>query len=162
MNKSAPLFEPTIAAIVTPVVLATLMTAVVEPRLNVDSLFLMVFATSIVSFVHTIFLGLPAVLFLKKMDKMRWWSLVCVGCIVGCGPTGFLLWPLGAEGGFSHWDGAKVVVLRENGIPTSAGWAEYTNTVLLMGAIGAISGLTFWLVQRIILHRNLTSKLRVK
>lgn len=157
MNKNLCLFEPTLAAIITPAILCTIIILFTEKGMIFEALAVGVLGTLVVSFFHTVLLGLPAVLLLKKVNKIRWWSLASAGFIVGSVPAAFLFWPLGAEGGFSYWNGTKEVVTLENGIPTLAGWAEYAKTVLLMAAFGAIAGFVFWFVQRRISNSQLNT-----
>jgi hypothetical protein len=152
MNKNPSLLEPTMAAVFTPVFLlisySMINSIIKHNEFDIEELVIGGFAALVVSFIHAILLGLPAVSLLRKLDKMRWWSVTLVGFIVGCVPTTLIMWPLWHKGGFSYWDGTKIVITRENGIPTLAGWTEYMQSVLIVAAIGAISGFVFWFVLR--------------
>ncbi|HSC08979.1 MAG TPA: hypothetical protein VLD59_19300 [Steroidobacteraceae bacterium] len=101
-----------------------------------------------ISAVHVLVLGLPAFLLLHGLGKVRWWSAITGGFVLGCIPVGVWTWPMrytDLKSTSSYWDGEKMVQTMVDGVPTAAGWLSYVSSVSLMGLLGALGGLAFWL-----------------
>jgi hypothetical protein len=110
---------------------------------------LMLLAALIVSFAHVLILGLPAAFCLNELGRLNAWSIAVAGFIAGSIPFGILTWPIDGSkypGGYSYWDGAKMVDAKINGIPTLIGWIDYLKGVFLPGALGLAAGVAFWLI----------------
>lgn len=120
-----------------------------SPYPNSDVLLFIALVAFIVSLSHVVLLGFPGLLLLSKMRQLRGWSICLLGFLAGCLPVGLWAWPLKSSlrgASDSHWDGEKMVSSMVNGIPTLVGWLNYVEGVMLMGVLGAISGLAFWIV----------------
>jgi len=92
-------------------------------------------------------LGVPAYFLLRKLNAVRWWSTVATGFILGAVPYTIFAWPLQyAElHSSSTVDGVQTMI---DGIPTAAGWIQFTSAALFFGACGAVGALAFWAVSR--------------
>jgi len=110
----------------------------------------------LVSAAHVLFLGVPLFLVVETMNFVRCWSAVAGGFVLACIPVAVWTWPLRYGEGFSssHWDGEKMVTTVLNGVVTTAGWISYAKAILFMGSFGAIGGLSFWLVWRLMNPHN--------
>lgn len=151
--KSLTFAKPALAAICVPVILTSVYFSVAmvsSGQVDFEIVATAVLISFFVSAAHVIILGVPAILLLNKLGYIRWWAVTFVGFLAGCIPIAILMWPvdLAHRGGFSHWDGTKEVALRENGIPTMAGWMQYAGISLYFGAFGAVCGFVFWFVQK--------------
>jgi hypothetical protein len=83
-------------------------------------------------------LGFPIILIGWRLGLIRWWTCVVVGFFLSSFPGGLFLWNTYSK-----------TTSSANGIvPTSAGWIQFANLVLIMGLLGAIGGFSFWLVWR--------------
>jgi hypothetical protein len=105
----------------------------------------------LVSSGHVLVLGIPAFLALKHLKLIRWWSSIVVGFLLGSVPAGIFTWPLrssNSNASASYWHGGKMVQTMVNGVPTTAGWIHYAESVAYLGMYGAIGGIAFWLVWR--------------
>jgi hypothetical protein len=96
---------------------------------------------------HVAVLGIPAFCLLHFLKRIKWWSTVLTGFVLGSVPTGVLSWPTPGSSA-SHWDGTKTVDTVVNGVPTIARWVSWLESVAAMGLFGAAGGLAFWLVWR--------------
>jgi hypothetical protein len=107
--------------------------------------------TLLISGAHVVLLGVPLFLVLAVKNMVRGWSAIISGFVLGSIPVAVWAWPLryAAGSSSSHWDGEKMVNTMVNGVVTIAGWLSYVKGVLFMGAFGAIGGLSFWLVWRL-------------
>jgi hypothetical protein len=107
------------------------------------TLLLMFIAAVLVSICHVLLLGLPLVFLLRRQKWLRWWTVTASGFVLGAIPMAFFSWPRYAPGsGASDSRGILVV----DGVPTAAWWQGYFTGVASMAAIGALTGLVFWLV----------------
>lgn len=136
---------------------ATLITAL-APAIYVGvlgrSLTAGVFAFVIAS-LWIVLLGLPVFYFLKRRGRIRWWSAIASGFIVGTLPVALYGWPYDPRGsyGYSAWDGHKMVDYVVRGIPTRAGWLQYVHGCCAAGLIGVACAILFWVVWRGV-HRS--------
>ena len=81
----------------------------------------------LVTFSHSIFLGLPSILLLLRLKLVRWWSLSIVGFFVGILPSSVILFFRGAS------------VLKDGIVPIIEG-------IVGVGVVGALGGVSFWIV----------------
>lgn len=101
----------------------------------------------LISALHVLFLGLPAVWLLQKFDRLRLWSFVVAGFLTGCFPMAVWSWPADDSkhrSSYSYWNGAEIVQAKVDGIPTMAGWVDYIQGVGFMGLLGVFSAISFW------------------
>ena len=106
----------------------------------------MVLATS---FLYVIVLGVPAFLLLRWRRAIRWWSSIAAGFVLGSVPAAIALWPGGnaSPGNMSSYsDGEKIIYTMVDGVTTRAGWVRYAEVTAMIGLLGALGGLAFWLV----------------
>lgn len=97
----------------------------------------------LISSFHVIVLFLPIVRVLKKLNKLKIWSLVFSGFVAGCIPMSICSWPIdySYKSGFIYWDGKETVIAKIDGMPTFIGWVDYFQGVAFMGLFGIISAL---------------------
>ena len=109
-----------------------------------------IMAALAVSAAHVLALGLPAFLVVVRAKMFAWWSAVGLGFILGALPLALLSWPLRYSEGASarHWENGQMIETIVNGVVTRAGWWSYVSGVVSMGCLGAVGGLSFWLVLR--------------
>jgi len=88
----------------------------------VDILALVFIVALVISFAHTVVLGLPAMLCLNKLGRLNARSVIAIGFVEGCVPT--LM--------FYLWIGERMR------------WTEYMGLVFSLGALGAAAGIAFW------------------
>lgn len=118
----------------------------------------------VIAFLWIVLLGLPAFFILQHHGLIRWWSAVVSGFVLGAVPMALVSWPYrpGLDSGYSAWDGHKMVDYIVHGVPTHAGWAQYFVSSGGMGLMGAASAAMFWVVWRLIVGPNQSSKRREK
>ena len=109
-----------------------------------------IIAAFAVSAAHVLALGLPAFLLVARAKVFAWWSAVGLGFILGALPLALLSWPLRYSEGASarHWENGQMIETIVDGVVTRAGWWSYVSGVVSMGCLGALGGLSFWLVLR--------------
>ena len=94
-------------------------------------------------------ISLPALLVLRHLNLIRWWSAAIAGFVGAAVPAAVYMWPYGNSGSsYSAWDGEKTTLLIANGDPTKAGWLQYIYDAIGFGALGAICAVAFWVVWR--------------
>jgi hypothetical protein len=86
--------------------------------------------------------GFPAALIGWRLKLIRRWTCVIVGFFLGSVPGGLFLWNTYSNGSSA----ANGVQYWINGIPTTAGLIQFLILVLTIGLLGALGGLSFWLV----------------
>jgi len=131
---------------------ATLSAAVPAAAVTAMSGELRLFTLSFaVALAHSVLLGLPLYGLLRSRGFLTsWWVAVGGGGIVGVLPFGCLaLLSLPDQ---ASTDGTPTVI---NGVRTMAGWLEFFQLLGELAALGALGGLTFWLIIR--LHTALLS-----
>ncbi len=104
---------------------------------------------------HTLLLGLAAAIIGARVDRIRWWSSSIVGFIIGCIPTSIVVLsdiPL---------DGIQTVIDKSSLSFTSAylmmllfGLGIRLVIILFMGFLGAVGGLSFWAVWRMLTRQQ--------
>lgn len=101
-----------------------------------------------VSTVGVLVLGIPAYLALRGRPALRWWGVWLAGFLLAAVPFGLLTFPDLASnpGEFMEAGGVKLVV---NGVPTLAGWINYLEGVVFLGACGTLAAAVFWVVSGI-------------
>src|SRR3982751_6316836 len=109
-----------------------------------------IIAALAVSAAHVLALGIPAYVLVVRAKAFAWWSAVGLGFMLGAVPLALLSWPLRYSEGASarHWENGQMIETIVNGFVTPAGWWRYVSGVLSMGFLGALGGLSFWLVLR--------------
>lgn len=107
-----------------------------------------------------VLLGLPTFLLFKHRRLVRWWSATVSGFFLGALPTALISWPYkpSSGSGYSTWDGHKVVEYVVNGVRAHAGWVQYILGSGGMGLMGAASAVMFWVVWRLLVGPNQSSK----
>ena len=110
--------------------------------------------SSFVSLSHVVVLGLPAFFLLRHLRAVTWYSSAAAGFALACIPIGLFTWPLGYPPGSSasHSVNGKMVATLVNGIPTVSGWLDWLWGMAFMGLLGAVGGLSFWLVWHRAVH----------
>lgn len=152
MNNEHRWLWSLIAATLMPTCLPTIYFSVLSlasPYPDSSALLLIAIVAFIVSLVHVILLGIPGLLLLSKMGQFTGWSISLLGFLAGCLPMGLWSWPLKSSlhgASDAHWDGERIVSSMVDGIPTLVGWISYVEGTMWMGAMGAVSGLVFWVV----------------
>ena len=91
---------------------------------------------------HAALLGLPLFLFFRWKGWANARSSACAGFVIGTVPMGVIAWPWRGKGGSASINGAPTLV---DGVPTLAGWLYYGQLLMLLGLLGAFSGVVFWL-----------------
>lgn len=118
-------------------------------------IFVVFLVAVVVAGAHVLCLGLPAVWVLHKFHRLRLWTVLAAGFVTGCIPVSVLMWPVHVpeiKSSSSYWNGREMVQAEIDGIPTLAGWIDYLQAVALMGLLGMIAALSFWLIFRRILR----------
>jgi hypothetical protein len=116
------------------------------------------FLTSVVAttlenaFVAAVILGAPLFMILHRLGRVRWWTSILTGFVIGAVPAGILFWPMHHTFGnvvtITEFRGGQQVKILVNGVPTLAGWLEYAQHILMYAATGVVGGLVFWLLWR--------------
>lgn len=96
----------------------------------------------VVTIVHALVLGLPAVLLFHYKRWSNTAATVAVGFVIGALPVGILVWPLRPGSGISTSGSSGPTVI--DGIPTWAGWLEYLVVAGGAGLLGALGALVLW------------------
>jgi hypothetical protein len=142
---SAALFVPTIA-VVGWYAVGTVSTTNEHGWLQVRNFsFIVIFVTG----AHVLLLGLPAFLIMRFLDRIQWWTATLAGFVLACLPIGIWSWPLrhaALGSSSSHSSGGKTIHTMIDGVVTKDGWLEYLYGCLFFGLLGAMGGISFWLV----------------
>lgn len=95
-------------------------------------------AVTLVAAIAVGVLGVPAVLFLRRLHRLNWQSVSLAGLLLGALPFASG-WPQRTEGYSAghNWHGTYAETYV-NGLPTQFAWWNYAETV----AFGALHGLT--------------------
>ena len=90
--------------------------------------------------------GLPLYTLAERKGWASWKSSGVSGFVLAATPIAIFLWPvnIGHEGQ-SYVHG---VLVRQDGIPTLAGWLQYGEFVGYCAVAGALAGLLFYLINR--------------
>lgn len=115
----------------------------------------------LISLGSVVLLGVPAYLFLRWRNLVRWWSSIAGGFVMAALTVAIGTWPL-RYSEFRTSSSFKGVWNLIDGVPTAAGWLRYAEGVCFFGILGAVSGLSFWLVLRALgsCHSARTTPLR--
>ncbi|WP_237055153.1 hypothetical protein [Microbulbifer sediminum] len=89
-------------------------------------------------------LGLPAYFVLRKFRLVRWWSTLGAGFCLAAMPMAVLTWPL-KYSELKTSASVNGVQTMMDGVPTLAGWLQFTQGVLFLGVCGLVGALAFWL-----------------
>lgn len=141
-----------IAAVVTPAVVLTAVASVQGAYPWDESMPSMLIAALILSALHFLFLGLPALLAIKWLSKLSLVSVVSVGFLTAIAPSAVKFWPMPG----AHSTGVvktklfgMIVEKAINGVPTIWGWLIYLENLVLIGALfGIPSAVVFWFFYR--------------
>jgi hypothetical protein len=100
-----------------------------------------------IALLHAVILGFPAFLFLCWLKLTKWWMSPISGFVIGSLPFAIFSWPLTHHAAsYSAWDGSKMVDYIIDGVPTTAGWIQYVESVVGVGLFGIYGGVAAWLV----------------
>lgn len=92
---------------------------------------------------HVFILGAPALVLFRVLRRISGWTATIWGFVLGFVPTGVLSWPHRFDHASASYDNVATLV---NGIPTLAGWLSWIYGAGIMGLLGAVGGLSFWLI----------------
>lgn len=101
-----------------------------------------------------VLLGLPTFYILKRHGLVRWSTAMISGFLLGGVPMALMSWPYrsGINYDSNAWDGHRIITYVVQGVPTSAGWVQYIYRSCGVGLLGAVSGVTFWIVWWLVVH----------
>ena len=90
-------------------------------------------------------LGLPAYFIFRWFNLVRWWSTLGAGFLLAAVPMAVFTWPLKYPElkSSASVNGVETMI---DGVPTMAGWLQFIQGVLFLGACGLVGALAFWLV----------------
>jgi hypothetical protein len=109
--------------------------------------FAMIFPPALaVTLVHAVVLGLPVALVFRVKQWTQASAAIVGGFVIGALPSGVLTWPMHLSDRMTA--SVDNVSLMVEGVPTWAGWLWYLDVLVMAGALGAASGLAFWLTLR--------------
>lgn len=97
-----------------------------------------------IALLHAIFLGVPFYFLVKKLNFIRWWMSLIGGFIIGSVPSAVMLFRSLSTPGSSYIENGKTLVA--NGSITPEGLLQLLYSFTGMGLIGAICGLSAWLL----------------
>lgn len=97
-----------------------------------------------ISSAFVLLLGLPAYFVLLWLKLIRWWSTLGAGFILASVPMAIFTWPLKYPElrTTASVNGVHTMI---DGVPTMAGWVQFSQGVLFLGVCGLIAALAFWL-----------------
>jgi hypothetical protein len=104
------------------------------------------FAVTVVSCMHAVLLGLPLYLVLNKFNLVNIYTSSIGGFLVASIPIGVLSWPSERTEMKTSSSDSSYGQTMIDGIPTEAGWLQYSHGVLYFACIGLVCGLVFWLI----------------
>lgn len=96
--------------------------------------------------------GLPAILLGWRFQIIRWWTCTVGGSLCVSIPVGLFQWKTHTRGLVTS--SANGVQYWINGVPTLAGWDQFLTTLLIVGLLGAVGGLSFWLILQFLSRFN--------
>jgi len=85
-------------------------------------------------------LGVPSYFLLRRFGKIHLWSTLLAGFILGAVPMAIFTWPSRLTS--ASVNGVQTVI---DGIPTMAGWLQFTGSVTFIGGCGIAGAFAFWL-----------------
>jgi hypothetical protein len=94
---------------------------------------------------HASILGLPLFLLFRSKGWANALSAACGGLVTGVVPLGALAFTWPRSNGSASVNGMPTMV---DGATTLAGWLYYAQLLTVLGSIGALSGIIFWLTLR--------------
>jgi hypothetical protein len=100
-------------------------------------------ATFTVALAHALILGLPIFLALRWLGRLRWWTSLVCGCLVGAMPYAIVLFPP-AQGVSSSQLGSQT--LPRASVATADAWWSYAQAVIFLSGLGVAGGFAAWLV----------------
>ena len=137
----------TLLAVVTPALVASACTAAFG---GAEIVPLVLMFSLVVSLGHVLFLGVPSVFILRHFGVLRASNLLLCGLVLGMVPFGVFTWPITSSPHSSYeYISGEMVAALINGVPTTAGWAQYAKGVAFFGLLGAIGGGSFALALRV-------------
>ena len=102
----------------------------------------------IAAFVLASIVGYPAFLLLRRYGKANVWLACLVGLLIGAGLGGNMFWPLKyPELKTTSWRGSDEhrIYTMVNGVPTQVAWNDFYVATSVLGLLGMLTGLAFWL-----------------
>lgn len=95
---------------------------------------------------HALILGLPVALLYRAKRWHRLDVTVVTGFLIGVVPIGAFSWPVtNSSNSTVRFNGT---LLSVDGVPTLAGWLEFLCSLGMLGNLGAVGALVFWLTLR--------------
>ena len=103
--------------------------------------------TFIASLLHIVFIGIPCVLLLQKINSLNWHSILCAGFFIGF-IFGLALSFINNEpcSGCSYKAGTEWLII--NGARTKTGWHDYMIPAIAFGLLGTFVSGVFYAVFR--------------
>lgn len=98
-----------------------------------------------ITMLHFIFLGLPAVFFLNRLNRFSWRPLVLCGFAFGFVPISMMGLASIPEDASYSLTGVRIVT---GDMSQFLSWWSFAQTSLKMGMVGAVCASVFWLVWR--------------
>lgn len=142
------MIAPSVAAIVTPALLLLAAACAYGATPSAGLMPVILVAALIVSALHYLLLGLPAVLLIKWLDKLSFASVAVAGTLTAIIPSAVRWWPM-PEGQVlgsvevELW--GMLVEQSVNGVPTLWGWLIYLKKLMTIGVLfGLPAAVAFW------------------
>jgi len=97
-------------------------------------------------------LGLPIYLILSSRNWINWWSSCLTGYAIIAAAVAWDTWPTNSGRSYystsAYLEGDVWIETFAHGAPTRAGWARFSEDVAVIGILGVICGLIYWIVWR--------------
>jgi hypothetical protein len=101
----------------------------------------------IASFFNIVFLGIPCVFLLQRINLLNWYSVLCTGFFLGCIFAVVLSFAYSDScAGCSYKAGTEWLVI--NGVRTTTGWREHIIQAIAVGLLGTFFSGVFYAVFR--------------
>lgn len=142
------MIAPSVAAIVTPAVLLLAAACAYGAAPSAGLMPVILVAALIVSALHYLLLGLPALLLIKWLGKLSFASVALAGALAAIIPSTVRWWPMPdgqAQGSIEVELWGMLVERSVSGVPTLWGWLIYLKKLMAIGILfGLPAAAAFW------------------